>query len=53
MTAEKPCVIPPFEFEKWGVIVPGGIPHRVHVGDMGVGGGFLPTRANAPPAPDR
>ena len=28
-------VIPPFEFENWAVIALGGIPNKVHVGDMG------------------
>jgi len=29
-------VTPPFEFENWAVIVLGGIPNKLQVGDMGV-----------------
>jgi hypothetical protein len=32
-TVEKLRVIPPFEFENWAVIAPGGIPNKVQVGD--------------------
>src|SRR5665213_448164 len=35
--------IPPFEFENWAVIAPGGIPNKAQVGDMGIDGRIYPV----------
>jgi hypothetical protein len=35
--------IPPFEFENWAVIVLGGIPNKVKVGDYGIDGKLYPV----------
>ena len=37
--------MPPFEFENWAVIAPGGIPNKVQVGDMGIDGKINPASA--------
>jgi hypothetical protein len=46
---EKLRAIPPFEFENWAVIALGGIPNKVHVGDMGVDGRIYPVSSAAKP----
>jgi hypothetical protein len=38
MDGGKTARIPALEFENWAVIALGGIPNKMHVGDMGVYG---------------
>ncbi len=42
---EKLRAMPPFEFENWAVIAPGGIPNKTQVGDMGIDGRIFPVSA--------
>jgi len=37
--------IPPFEFENWAVIAPGGCKNKVQVGDRGIDGRIFPVSA--------